>query len=197
MTAAPPSDRGRLRAGLRARRKSFVAALPPSVRNLAFRVLPSPVMALLPPDACVALYRPVGSEAPTDRIADMLFDLGFPLCLPRLGGRADDPHYMEFAAWTPDDLLVPGPNRIPQPDFGMEAVVPDIVFTPLVGFDAALNRLGQGAGHYDRAFERLQDVVKIGLAWSCQQVDTLPVEPWDVPLDMIVTEQRVFEREDH
>jgi len=36
--------------------------------------------------------------------------------------------------------------------------------------------------------------VKIGLAWSCQQVDALPVEPWDVPLDVIVTEQRIFER---
>ena len=194
MTTPPPTDRSRLRAELRARRKSFVAALPPSVRNLAFRVLPSPIMALLPPDACVALYRPIGSEVPTDRIAETLFDLGFPLCLPRLGGHADDPHYMDFAAWTPGEPLVPGPSRIPQPDFGAEAVMPDIVFTPLVGFDSALNRLGQGAGHYDRAFERLQDVVKIGLAWSCQQVDALPVEPWDVPLDVIVTEQRIFER---
>jgi len=191
----PAADRTLLRASLRARRKAFVAALPSSVRNLAFRVLPSPVTALLPPDARIALYRPVGSEAPTDRIAETLFDLGFPLCLPRLGMKAEDPHHMDFAAWTPDDMLVPGPTRIPQPDFGAESVVPDIVFTPLVGFDDALNRLGQGAGHYDRAFERLQDVLKIGLAWSCQQVEALPIESWDVPLDMIVTEQRIFERE--
>jgi len=193
MSAATP-ERSRLRAELRARRKAFVAALPRSVRNLAFRVLPSPVMALLPPDACIALYRPTGSEAPTDSIAETLFDLGFALCLPRLGMRADDPHHMDFAAWTPNDALVPGPSRIPQPDFGAEAVMPDVVFTPLVGFDAQLNRLGQGAGHYDRAFEQLQDALKIGLAWSCQQVEALPVEPWDVPLDMIVTEQRIFER---
>jgi len=190
------TERSRLRIELRARRKTFVAALPRSVRGLAFRVLPSPVMALLPPDARLALYRPIGSEAPTDRIAETLFDLGFPLCLPRLGMRPGDPHYMDFAAWTPDDALVPGPSRIPQPDFAAEAVVPDVVFTPLVGFDARLNRLGQGVGHYDRAFEQLQDVLKIGLAWSCQQVDALPIEPWDVPLDLILTEQRIFERAD-
>ncbi|HZV17361.1 MAG TPA: 5-formyltetrahydrofolate cyclo-ligase [Sphingobium sp.] len=191
------SDRDHLRATLRARRKVFVAGLPASVRTLAFRVLPSPVMALLAPDARVALYRPVGSEAPTDAIAHNLADLDFPLCLPRLGGKPDDPHFMDFAAWTPEeDLLVPGPSRILQPSFDAEAVTPDVAFIPLVGFDAALNRLGQGAGHYDRALEALPDTLKIGLAWSVQQVDHIPAQSWDVPLDLIITEQRIFERKD-
>lgn len=190
------SDRDHLRVLLRGRRKAFVSSLPASVRTLAFRVLPSPVMALLPPDARVALYRPVGSEAPTDAIAHSLADLGFALCLPRLGGKPDNPHFMDFAAWAPDeDLLVPGPSRIPQPGFDAEAVTPDVAFVPLVGFDTALNRLGQGAGHYDRALEMLPDTLKIGLAWSVQQVDHISAESWDVPLDLIVTEQRVFERE--
>ena len=192
----PLNDRDHLRAMLRARRKAFVAGLSPSVRALAFRVLPSPVMALLPPDARVALYRPVGSEAPTDAIAHSLADLGFSLCLPRLGGDPHNPHFMDFAAWTPDeDMLVPGPSRILQPGFDAEAVTPDVAFVPLVGFDAALNRLGQGAGHYDRALEILPDTLKIGLAWSVQQVDHIPAQSWDVPLDLIVTEQRIFERE--
>ncbi|HWJ68857.1 MAG TPA: 5-formyltetrahydrofolate cyclo-ligase [Sphingobium sp.] len=194
MTQAPP-DRDQLRATLRARRKAFVAALPPSVRILAFRVLPSPVMALLDPGARIALYRPVGSEAPTNAIAQNLADLGFPLCLPRLGGDPQNPHFMDFAAWMPDDKLVPGPSRIPQPDFSADAVTPDVAFVPLVGFDAALNRLGQGAGHYDRALETLPDTLKIGLAWSVQQVDHITAEVWDVPLDVIVTEQRIFARE--
>jgi len=189
-------ERDRLRALLRGRRKAFVAGLLPSVRTLAFRVLPSPVMALLAPGARIALYRPVGYEAPTESIARSLDDLGFPLCLPRLGGEPADPHFMDFAAWSPDDMLLPGPSRIPQPDFGAEAVMPDVAFIPLVGFDAALNRLGQGAGHYDRALEKLPDTLKIGLAWSVQRVAHIPAESWDVPLDLIVTEQRIFERED-
>jgi len=191
-----PNERDRLRTLLRGRRKAFVAGLLPSVRTLAFRILPSPVMALLAPGARIALYRPVGYEAPTESIAHSLDDLGFPLCLPRLGGEPADPHFMDFAAWSPDDMLLPGPNRIPQPDFAAEAVMPDVAFIPLVGFDTALNRLGQGAGHYDRALEKLPDTLKIGLAWSVQQVAQIPAESWDVPLDLIVTEQRIFERED-
>jgi len=195
MTQARP-DRQQLRSSLRARRKAFVAALPPSARILAFRVLPSPVMALLDPGARIALYRPIGSEAPTAAIAQNLADLAFPLCLPRLGGDPRDAHFMDFAAWAPEDKLFPGPGRIPQPGFDAEAVIPDVAFVPLVGFDAALNRLGQGAGHYDRALEKLPDTIKIGLAWSVQQVDHIPAEAWDVPLDLIVTEQRIFARED-
>jgi 5-formyltetrahydrofolate cyclo-ligase len=189
------SERDQLRITLRARRKAFVASLTPSVRILAFRVLPSPVMEILDPGACIALYRPVGSEAPMNAIAQNLADLDFALCLPRLGGDPQDPHFMDFAEWTLDDKLLPGPSRIPQPDFDAEAVTPDVAFVPLVGFDLALNRLGQGAGHYDRALEKLPDTIKIGLAWSVQQVDHIPAEAWDIPLDMIVTEQRIFTRE--
>jgi 5-formyltetrahydrofolate cyclo-ligase len=191
---APATDRSLLRAALRAKRKTFVSGLPQSVRNLAFSVLPSPVMALLPPGAQIALYKPVGGEVRTDAIALGLFDLGFQLSLPRLGGKAGDPHFMDFASWLPDDMLVPGPTRILQPDYATEAVIPDVVFTPLLGFDRALNRLGQGAGHYDRALETLPDALKIGLAWSVQMVDRLPVEPWDIPLDIVVTEISIFER---
>lgn len=185
-------DRAALRTQLRARRKAFVAALPASVRALAFRVLPNSVLAQIAPGSCIALYRAMGSEVPTIALADYLTDMGFTLCLPRLCPTADDPHHMDFAEWTPDDVLVPGANRIPQPDCDAAPVVPDVVFTPLVGFDAALNRLGQGGGNYDRAFERLPDALRIGLAWSVQQVEQLPAEHWDMPLHMVITEARIY-----
>ncbi|MCQ8206018.1 5-formyltetrahydrofolate cyclo-ligase, partial [Vibrio parahaemolyticus] len=65
---------------------------------------------------------------------------------------------------------------------------PDIILTPMLAFDAALNRLGQGAGHYDRVFERLPDAWRIGVAWSVQRIETLSIDPWDVPLHGVVTE---------
>ncbi len=191
---APATDRSLLRAALRERRKAFVSGLPQSIRNLAFSVLPSPVMALLAPGTRIALYKPIGGEVRTDAIAFGLFDLGFQLCLPRLGGRPSDPHFMDFGAWTPDDMLVPGPTRILQPDYEAETLIPDVVFTPLLGFDRGLNRLGQGAGHYDRALETLPDALKIGLAWSVEMVDRMPVELWDSPLALVVTELSSFER---
>jgi 5-formyltetrahydrofolate cyclo-ligase len=188
------TDRAALRTALRQRRKAHVAALPASVRGLAFRVLPSPVMALLPPGGRIALYRAMGSEAPTEALIDFLDARGFQLCLPRLG--ADTSVEMEFAAWHPDDILVPGQLNIPQPSDKAAVVVPDVVLTPLVGFDPALNRMGNGAGYYDRYFARHDIAMRIGLAWSAQMVDALPVEPWDVPLHMILTEQRIYERAD-
>ncbi|MBU0556340.1 MAG: 5-formyltetrahydrofolate cyclo-ligase [Alphaproteobacteria bacterium] len=185
------NERAQMRSALLARRSAFVAGLPPSVRALAFRVLPSPVLALIPPGSRIAIYRAMGSEAPTEAMIDFLHERGFPLCLPRLGKTvAED---MEFADWSPDDILVPGQLRIPQPAPQAATVTPDIVLTPMVGFDRTLNRIGHGAGYYDRAFAKLPNARRIGMAWSCQMVDALPTEPWDVPLHMVITEQSIIE----
>lgn len=188
-----PWDKAALRILLRDRRARFVAGLPDAARGLAFRVLPSPVVRRLPQGAVVALYRPVGAEAPTDAIADQLEDLGFALALPRVG---KEPGEMVFAAWDRDQILVPGPFRTLQPDEAQPVVVPDVIIAPLVGFDTALGRLGQGGGFYDRAFAAYPDALRIGLAWSVQGVDRLPAETHDLPLDIIVTEAAMIERED-
>jgi 5-formyltetrahydrofolate cyclo-ligase len=67
----------------------------------------------------------------------------------------------------------------------------DIVFTPLVGFDLQGNRIGMGGGYYDRMlspwFKEKKGPYPIGLAHDCQQVETLPIEEWDVPLPEIIT----------
>lgn len=87
---------------------------------------------------------------------------------------------------------------IPEPDVSPgDAVAPwalDLVLTPLVGFDAAGNRLGMGKGFYDRSFAFLRQRQHwrkprlIGVAYQCQRVDALPFQPWDVPLAGVVTE---------
>ena len=67
----------------------------------------------------------------------------------------------------------------------------DIVFTPLVGFDLQGNRIGMGGGYYDRMlspwFKEKKGPYPIGLAHDCQQIRTLPIEEWDVPLPEIIT----------
>ncbi|MFZ8396223.1 5-formyltetrahydrofolate cyclo-ligase, partial [Staphylococcus aureus] len=67
-------------------------------------------------------------------------------------------------------------------------VKPDIILTPMLAFDAKLDRLGQGAGYYDRAFATFPDAWRIGVAWSVQQVESLPTEAWDMPLHAVITE---------
>jgi len=83
-----------------------------------------------------------------------------------------------------------------QADFGFlqplpsaEICNPDLILTPLVGFDRSLNRLGQGAGYYDRAFAALPDSLRIGIAWSIQECDGLVPDSWDMPLDAVLTEK--------
>jgi len=74
----------------------------------------------------------------------------------------------------------------------------DILLMPLVGFDSQGNRLGMGAGFYDRAIEKAKQInsktpLLIGLAYDFQQIDTITSEVWDVPLDVILTDQRVID----
>ena len=93
---------------------------------------------------------------------------------------------------SPGDPLVRGPMGLQQPDDSAPEVAPDVIVTPLLAFDDRLHRLGYGAGHYDRAIERL--IAKgiaprlIGMGFDCQRVDHVPDEPHDMPLEAIITE---------
>ena len=71
----------------------------------------------------------------------------------------------------------------------------DVVLVPLVAFDETGQRLGQGGGFYDRAIAAAgaSRPLLIGVAHAFQQVRSVPVEAWDMPLDAVVTEERVHE----
>ena len=66
----------------------------------------------------------------------------------------------------------------------------DVVIVPLVAFDRFANRLGNGAGHYDRLLARHRRP-SIGIAFDTQRIDAVPIEAHDVALDMVVTESGV------
>lgn len=101
---------------------------------------------------------------------------------------------LRFAHWEPDMPLVKGAfgARIPKDPKFFE---PEIVIVPLVAFDPNGGRLGYGGGFYDRTLEVLRAkraTLAVGFAYSVQKADTLPLEPTDQPLDLIVTEQSVI-----
>jgi 5-formyltetrahydrofolate cyclo-ligase len=105
---------------------------------------------------------------------------------------ADTP--LKFALWTASTTLVDGPFGASIPET-CTYVEPTVLIVPLVGFDRAGNRLGYGGGFYDRSLEQLRakrPTVAIGFAYSAQELDDLPIEPTDQPLDMIVTERGVL-----
>ena len=185
MAVPPPAfmtDKCVLRARLRTRRDAFVADRRPEPPPP-----PPEFLRRLRPALIVASYLPIGSEADPAAWEAAARAAGSRLALPHVVDRATP---LRFLLWAESAALEVGPFGLRNPPSGAQEVAPDMIVTPLLGFDPALNRLGQGAGHYDRAFAAYPDAWRIGLAWSVQQVPALPADPWDVPLHGIATEHR-------
>lgn len=67
----------------------------------------------------------------------------------------------------------------------------DLAIVPGVAFDASCNRLGRGKGFYDRLLPHI-NCKMIGLGYHFQMVDEIPVEEFDRPLDMVITDEKCF-----
>jgi len=185
-------DKTALRKDLRTRRRDHVAALDPRVKALMFLRPPAALARMVPPGASIGVYAATPDEAPATSYAKFFHEAGHPIALPWFASR-DAP--MQFRRWDVpwiDEGLEAGPWRALQPPAAAEAIVPDMLFVPLVGFTADGHRLGQGGGHYDRWFEAHPDTLAIGLAWDCQLADALPMEQHDHPLNAVVTPTRLY-----
>lgn len=135
---------------------------------------------------CLAAYRAVGGEVDPTPLVRIARDAGLTVALPCVDARDAN---IIFRAWHEGDPLERSPLGFHQPCSDAMAMEPTVILTPLVGFDRNLNRLGQGAGHYDRAFADHPQALRIGLAWSVQELPAIPTDPWDVPLDAVITER--------
>ena len=125
-------------------------------------------------------------------VMDVLHHAGRRIFLPVIGGDGRD---MSFHRWRPEQEMKSNRFGIPEPPARDDCPVRqlEVVFTPLVAFSPTGTRLGMGKGFYDRAFDFLNDEpdsgpLLIGVAYSLQEVNSLPAENWDVPLAGIVTE---------
>lgn len=141
----------------------------------------------------VASYRPTRTEAdpaPLERVARAAgAPVGYPRIAPDGAMRFYVPRSDADFVRDPHGFDAPGPDSVP--------IAPRIILVPLLAFDRRGTRLGQGGGHYDRALAALTKarqpgdhaLTAVGIAWSVQEMPDLPREPWDYPLDMIVTER--------
>jgi 5-formyltetrahydrofolate cyclo-ligase len=145
------------------------------------------------PSGPVAGYWPFKSEADPLPLLASLRDFGRPLALPVI--RHPDVIFRRYIEGV--DLIDAGFGTL-GPDASADLIRPAIMLVPLAAFDASCNRIGWGQGHYDRVIERLlgdnEPLLTVGIAFSFQQVDAVPVEPHDRALDMVVTEFKIFTR---
>ena len=183
------SQKRAMRRAMRAARLAHWQALPPTHRALIFGRPPRAILPLIESAEIVGLYHAVPGEVPTQLYAMHMLDLGKMIALPWTREQ-DGP--MRFRLWTgSEETLEKGPWG-PQPHMAMPEVVPDALFMPLVAFDDALNRLGQGGGYYDGWCAAHPTTRRIGLGWTVQQAERVPTDDHDIPLDAVITEQQVL-----
>jgi 5-formyltetrahydrofolate cyclo-ligase len=173
-------ERSALRNLIRKRRQSFV------YEHFSDIVIHENLWPLLQKAKAVGAYRSMGSEVSLDPLIARCAELGIVTALPRVEGKSE---IMSFRRWGPTDPLNTADFGFVQPIADAEAAEPDVILTPLIAFDRAMNRLGQGAGHYDRYFSKYPNALRIGIAWSVQEEDALHAAIWDVPLDAVMTEK--------
>ncbi len=90
------------------------------------------------------------------------------------------------------DPLTPGHRGIREPlGQAVDPTLVDAVVVPGVAFDLRGRRLGQGGGHYDRLLPRIDDALRVGVAFACQVVPRIPDEPHDIAMDVLITDRVV------
>ena len=149
---------------------------------------------------CIALYIGADGELCPLPLADQAWAQGKTICLPVLhpfsAGR------LMFCTWKTGERLQTNRFGILEPIPNARNLVSprqlDLVITPLLGFDEHGHRLGMGGGYYDRTFavrrrhRRIHRPFMLGLAHEQQKISRLEPQPWDVPLDAVVTNVKTY-----
>ena len=124
------------------------------------------------------------------KILKLLEKKNYKISLPKIKRK----NQMNFFEWSFDDPLSINKYGIPEP-ISKKIIYPDVLIIPLVAFDNELNRLGYGGGYYDRylakSFKKKR-IIKIGIAYSFQKVNKIPINKYDIRLDYIITEEKFY-----
>lgn len=138
--------------------------------------------------AVIAGYWPINDEITPVPLMKRLHQDGFNVALPAVVERDAR---LQFRGWEPDLELEPGPFGTLHPPATIGDAPPSVVLVPLLAFDSEGNRLGYGAGYYDRTLATLRDqreVLAVGYSFEAQRIDTLRCHDGDQKLDWVVTE---------
>jgi len=143
----------------------------------------------------IAGYWPFNGEPDITPLCRQLLAEGCRLALPVIKGA--EGHQMAFHAWRQDTVLAANRYGILEPQNTERLPVAsfDLLLVPLVGYDRSGNRLGMGAGYYDRCLASIRDLespLRVGVAYSVQETEPVEQAEWDVPLHGLVNEHGWF-----
>lgn len=108
----------------------------------------------------------------------------------------NEDYSLSFLPATPNTALKKNHLDIYEPDVTLDkAIAPndlDLIIMPLVGFDNQCRRLGMGSGSYDRTLKKSDKTILLGVAYQFQHMDVINAQPWDIPLNTVITEQSMY-----
>lgn len=180
------SETSNSRAQLRSLMRATRLALSHQAQAKAAQRIISPALELIQRYQAehIAFYLPFNGEISPLALIDILHQQGKKCYLPRL--HPFSPHHLLFLEYQTESELVPNRFGILEPRLDLTKLLPleqlEMIFVPLVACDKQHNRLGMGGGFYDRTLALAPQLISVGLAHRCQQVEQLPTESWDRPL---------------
>ena len=130
----------------------------------------------------------IGDEPSTFPLLENLARQGVATALPVMQGRGAP---LVFRLWKAGEPLSEAKWGIKEPLPSAREVFPDLLFVPLAAYDRAGNRLGYGAGYYDRTLAKLRAmkaVTAVGVAYGIQEMQDIPAEAYDEKLDYVLTD---------
>ncbi len=141
----------------------------------------------------VSGFYPIQSEIDGLFILKTLNAVQWRCALPVMNGENT---HLAFKEWDLEEELKDGPFGTREPKSDLLYVMPDVMLVPMLAFDEQGHRLGYGGGYYDRTLEIYRQkghpFTAIGVAYEDQKRDRLPTSDHDQPLDIIVTEKKVY-----
>jgi 5-formyltetrahydrofolate cyclo-ligase len=168
-------------------------AMPPADRRAAGKAVEVRLHPLLAarPGITIGIYWPFQGEFDPRPLVDRLIAGGFRVALPAVVEKKGP---LEYRDWRSGEPLVAGVWDIPVPERRV-LVRPQAVLAPLVGFDRQCYRLGYGGGYFDRTLAALEPrPLAIGVGYELSRIDTIHPQPFDVPMDLVVTEAELRRR---
>lgn len=178
-----------LRNELRQKRRN----IPPAIRTAHDQAIRQHLLQVINSKAVrtLACYWPFDGEPDLIPMCRQLMSDDFEVALPVISGHDD--YTMEFYPWNSGTELKHNQYGIYQPQKTISMPISgfDMLLIPLVAYDKTGSRMGMGSGYYDRHLGSLRDSdqpLRVGVAYSLQEVDLININDWDIPLHALVNE---------
>ena len=139
----------------------------------------------------VGSYVDYNFELSTNSLNKYLIEKNINICLPKINSQSKEINFYKFSTGT---KLIKNKYNILEPEVTNEIIFPKLVLVPLLAFNESGFRLGYGGGFYDKYFssQEEKDIIKVGLGFSFQKANQIPIESHDQKLDWILTESYLY-----